>query len=76
MTNLRDLPNEILHNSFRHLDPLDIANLIYTCKFLHNNIASDSQLCKAMYYQIFVSKYLVSVVGVAVDGLGNNANNE
>ncbi|KAH7336270.1 hypothetical protein BKA65DRAFT_538423 [Rhexocercosporidium sp. MPI-PUGE-AT-0058] len=52
MTNLIALPNEILHNIFKHVDPVDLAHLSTSCRFLNNNIASDGQLYRAVYCQI------------------------
>ncbi|KAH6710998.1 F-box domain-containing protein [Leptodontidium sp. MPI-SDFR-AT-0119] len=52
MTNLIALPNEILHNIFRHVDPVDLAHLSTSCRFLNDNIASDGQLYRAVYCQI------------------------
>ncbi|PVH88883.1 hypothetical protein DL98DRAFT_445923 [Cadophora sp. DSE1049] len=52
MTNLIALPNEILHHVFKHVDPIDLAHLPCSCKFLNTNIASDGQLYKAVYCQM------------------------
>ncbi|CZS93906.1 uncharacterized protein RAG0_03960 [Rhynchosporium agropyri] len=45
-------PNEIIHEIFKWLDPTDITNLACSCKTLSNNINSDGQLFKAVYFQI------------------------
>ncbi|PBP23681.1 F-box [Diplocarpon rosae] len=46
---LRKLPNEIIHNVFCFLDPVDLVHLSESCKFLYSNIKNDGQLYKAIY---------------------------
>ncbi|KAL2068986.1 hypothetical protein VTL71DRAFT_15324 [Oculimacula yallundae] len=52
MSNLIALPNEILHNIFRHVDPVDITRLSLSCRVLYENLVSDGQLFRAMYFQL------------------------
>lgn len=70
MTNLIALPNEILHNIFRHVDPVDLAHLSTSCRFLNDNIASDGQLYRAVYCQILVSERLLSLCEKVREGWG------
>lgn len=56
MTNFIHLPNEILHNVFKHVDPVDLAQLSRSCKFLNGNIRSDGHLFKAVYCYMLVSR--------------------
>ncbi|KAI6713175.1 F-box domain-containing protein [Diplocarpon mali] len=55
MTQLRRLPNEIIHNVLRFLDPVDLVHLSKSCKFLCSNIKNDGQFYKAIYLRILVS---------------------
>jgi hypothetical protein len=52
---LTTLPHELLHNIFKHIDPLQLAGLAIQCRALRGFISNNTQLFKDIFVQYFVS---------------------
>jgi len=52
---LTTLPHELLHNIFKHVDPLQLAGLTIQCRALRGFISNNTQLFKEIFVKYFVS---------------------